>query len=115
MYVHPERPKYRKCSCGFTCHEKDSLMKNMVTCNKCGWVHFGVSREHAEAEVKQFNEYFDKLPKEKQDEYYGGKGSVITQYEHCMRCNEPHTNFRSAKYEDCPEGCTINPIIVDNS
>lgn len=75
----------------------------------------GVTRDYAEAAVKQFNEYFDTLSKEKQDEFYGGKGSSITQYENCMRCNEPHTNFRIAKYGDCPDGCTINPIIVEKT
>lgn len=86
-------------------------MDNLRTCNKCGWVHFGVSRKYAEDEVANFKVYFDSLPKEKQDDFYGGKPSNIKNYEHCMFCHGPYTNFRDAKYGDCPDGCTINPII----
>lgn len=84
------------------------------TCLKCGWVAFGVTREHAEQDVKKFNEYFATLSKEKQDEFYGGTGSSIVNYERCMLCNGPHTNFRDSKPGDYPEGCTLNPIIVED-
>jgi hypothetical protein len=70
-----------------------------------------VSREHAEHEVKSFNEYFATLTKEKQDDYYGGTGSSIEFYERCKSCGGPYTNFRPSQPGDCPEGCTINPII----
>lgn len=89
-------------------------MANLKTCNKCGWVHFAVSRKHAEDEVTKFNEYFDTLSKKEQDEFYSGKGSSIRQYEHCMLCDGSYTNFRDSKYGDCPDGCTINPIISED-
>jgi hypothetical protein len=88
-------------------------MSNTRTCNQCGWVAFGVTREHAEAEVKKFNAYFDTLSKDQQEEFYGGEGSSIQSYERCMLFNGPHTNFRESKPEDCPYGCTLNPIIVE--
>lgn len=43
------------------------------TCNNCGWVHFGVTREFAEAEVARFNAYFDALTQEQQEGIYGGQ------------------------------------------
>lgn len=82
-----------------------------VTCNKCGWVHMGVSREHAEDEVRRFNEYFDGLPVEKQEDYYGGKKSSVLNYEKCFRCGSNWENFRRSREGDCPDGCTIGPII----
>lgn len=114
MQLMPGRNGYRNCSCGYTCHEKDPLMKDYKTCNKCGWVHFGVSRWHAENEVSKFNKSFDALTKEHQEEYYGEKNSSIRQYEHCVACDESYTNFRDSKYGDCPDGCTINPIISED-
>lgn len=82
-----------------------------VTCNTCGWVHFGVTRKYAEDEVERFNKYFDGLPKETQEQLYGGKKSSIAQYEKCNLCGNNWKNFRLAKEGDCPPGCTIGPII----
>lgn len=81
------------------------------TCNNCGWVHFAVTRQHAEEEVKRFNEFFDTLTEEKQQQFYGGKHSTIAQYEHCFLCGNTYKDFRDAKEEDCPIGVTLGPII----
>jgi hypothetical protein len=81
-----------------------------VTCLKCGWVYFEVTREYAENEVKKFNEYFNGLTKEKQDEYYGGRGSSIKTYEQCW-CGSDYKNFRDSKEGDCPNGVTMSPMI----
>lgn len=89
-------------------------MDGMKTCNNCGWVHFGVTRAHAESEVASFKVYFDTLDKEKQDEWYDGKPSSIKDYDSCHRCSSSCTNFRDAKYGDSPDGCTIGPIIVED-
>jgi len=83
------------------------------TCNKCGWVHFGVSREFAEAEVERFNDYFHTLTEEKQRSNYGGRCSSIKQYEHCSFCGNDYTDFRDAEENDCPRGVTLGPIIKE--
>ena len=83
------------------------------TCNKCGWVHFAVTREFAENEVKEFNDYFDTLTEEEQQQYYGGRCSTIKQYEHCFFCGNTYKDFRDAKEDDCPIGVTLGPIIED--
>ena len=85
-------------------------MTNLRTCNNCGWVHFGVTRKHAEDEVKRFNEFYHTQSKEVQD-MYGGESS-IKNYEYCFRCGGLHTNMRVTKDGDCPGGCTIQPIIM---
>jgi hypothetical protein len=87
---------------------------NTRTCNKCDWVHFAVSRADAESEVARFNAYFDSLPKEKQELYYGGKNSSIEEYERCLACGNSYKDFRPAKHGDCPSGCTLNPIISED-
>lgn len=81
-----------------------------VTCNKCGRVHFGVTREDAQAEVDRFNRYFDTLTPENQEMF--GRRSSIDSYERCIACGNPYTNFRPSQPGDCPDGCTINPVIV---
>ncbi len=84
-----------------------------VTCNKCGWVWMEVSRDHAENEVRKFNLYFDGLSKKEQDDYYGGNKSSIKHYDGC-HCGNSYKNFRDFKPGDCPDGCTISPIIDRN-
>lgn len=84
-----------------------------VTCLNCGWVNAGVTRAHAEAEVSKFNDYFDTLSAEDQQEYYGGKRSTIEQYEGCFFCKG--TTFRPSEPGDCPDGCTIQPAIYEET
>lgn len=83
------------------------------TCLKCGWVHFGVTREDAEANVESFNRYYDRLPSEEQEQWYGGHCSTIEQYEKCFCCGGDWKNFRDEVEGDCPIGCTIQPIIYE--
>lgn len=85
--------------------------RGSVTCLKCGWVSFEVSRKYAEDEAARFNAFFDTLTPEQQQDYYGGKKATITFYEHCMLCGGSYTNFRPSRQGDCPDGCTINPIL----
>lgn len=85
-----------------------------VTCKKCGWVAFQVSREYAEDQVKRFNEYFESLTKKEQKELYGGKGASLSFYERCIGCGGSYKNFRTFKKDDCPDGCTLNPVISRN-
>lgn len=84
-----------------------------VTCNKCKWVHYQVSRQHAESEVKRFNEYFDTLDDEAKSAY-GGKKATLALYDRCGFCNGGYQNFRDFEPGDCPNGCTLSPIIDRN-
>lgn len=82
-----------------------------VTCKKCTWVSFEVSRKHAEAEVKKFNLYFNSLSKKEQKDNYGGKGAHISGYERCFLCGGSYKNFKRSLKKDIPIGSTIGPII----
>lgn len=82
-----------------------------VTC-KCGWVSFAVTKEYAENQVKEFNAWFETQSQETKDNY-GGVGSDIHAYA-CQRCgNEDPGVYRPAVEGDCPDGCTIGPVICD--
>ncbi len=83
------------------------------TCNKCGWVHFGVTSDFAEAEVKRFNEMYDELTAAEKERYYGSNPASMASYEKCSRCGNTYKDFRESKEDDCPNGCTIGPIIID--
>lgn len=83
------------------------------TCNNCGWVHFGVSRKFAIGEVNSFKKFYDKLSRQEQLDFYGGKTSSLRNYEHCFNCDSVYTNFRDSVPGDCPDGCTLQPIIYD--
>lgn len=82
------------------------------TCLKCGWVAFGITREHAEDQVSKFNDFFDKASQATRN-MYGNRPTSIAEYSHCFFCGGPHTNFRDAKPGDCPDGVTMQPIIVE--
>ena len=81
------------------------------TCNQCGWVAFGVTRQFAEDEVARFNKFFNESPPETQRLYAGP--SSVAHYECCIRCGNEYTKFHDSKEGDCPDGCTLNPIIVE--
>lgn len=83
------------------------------TCLECGWVAFGVTREFAEASVRQFNKAFDSWD-EATRETYGNRRSTVSDYECCFYCGGPHTSFRDAAEGDAPPGVTMNPIIVED-
>jgi len=81
------------------------------TCNRCGWVHVGVSRAEAESEVASFNAFFDAASQDTRHNF-GNRRSSITDYERCFHCGGPYTDFRNAIDGDRPAGCTLQPIIV---
>lgn len=93
--------------------ETERELSGAVTCGKCGWVHFSVTRKYAEEAVESFNRYFLNCTPE-QKEHFGGKGANLAPYLSCMLCGSPHTEFRDSKDGDCPDGCTLNPILHYN-
>lgn len=74
----------------------------------------GVTRAFAENAVAEFNTYFEAQVLSVR-EMFGNKPARISEYERCNRCGGPHTDFRAFAMGDCPDGCTIGPIIVELS
>jgi protein-arginine kinase activator protein McsA len=91
---------------------KKKKINSYYVCKACGWVHFGISRKFAQAEVKKFNEYFAKLDAQKQQDYYGGVASKVEDYEKCQKCGTSYKLFEQAADAIVPRGSTIGPIIV---
>jgi rubredoxin len=84
-----------------------------VSCNKCGWVHLGVSREEAIEQVNAFNFYFDSLKEEERIQYYGNTPASIEEYSACSRCGNDWKDFRRTLPEEVPDGSTIGAILFD--
>ena len=98
-------------------------MRKNVTCNNCGWVHFAVTRAHAKTQSKEFADFWNaasidtklcyfKLgttPAELPKTYDADKH--FARYTSCFQCGESYKNFRESKEDDCPIGCTIQPIL----
>lgn len=82
----------------------------LVACNKCSWVSMGVTREYAVAQVAEFNAW---LAAQKPDvqESYAGPSTLEKSYS-CIRCGNLD-DFRPAKPGDCPDGCTISPVVYE--
>ncbi len=85
------------------------------TCNKCGWVHFGVTREFAELSVERFNAYFETLSPFEQQDYYSNRKASIESYLKCFNCGNSYTDFRNSKDDDAPYGVTIQPILDEEN
>jgi len=87
-------------------------MKKMRTCKSCGWVHMGISKIECEDAVERFNKYFYTLSKKERKDYYGDKPAIISSYDKCFNCGGSYENFRDYEEGDCPDGVTIQPIMV---
>lgn len=83
----------------------------LCTCIHCGWVHFAVTDSYAKIESRKFMNYYKKQPKETQEMFGLGQTykKVYSGYVGCDVCGR--NQFRPAKDEDCPAGCTIGPVI----
>jgi len=84
-----------------------------LTCNKCGHVHFGISREEAEESVESFNRMYEDLTDAEKRRYYSSVPLTVEKYERCFNCGNNHKDVRPAVEDDCPRGATIQPIIED--
>jgi rubrerythrin len=65
------------------------------------------TKEQMEKEVNEFNDFFYSSSPETQ-EMFGGKPNNLNKYYRCWCGN---TTFRESQDGDCPDGCTIGPII----
>lgn len=81
---------------------------NLVTCVKCGWVSYPLTRDEAEKAVLQFNEWFEKQPPETK-EMFGNKPSTLNNYQ-CQCGGTTFREYDASKDADI-SGKTINPVI----
>jgi hypothetical protein len=102
---------------------KDLLGMLWVTCNNCGWVHVGVTAKYVLEQTASFGDYWDAADEHTRSSFWneevrGPMPDFYPRNEHadgyrkCLRCGGIYTNFRDFKEGDCPEGCTIGPILM---
>lgn len=89
------------------------MKDNLRTCNRCGWVSYGVTRKDAERSVAEFNKFYEAAPAATRESF--GGPSTILHYEVCIGCGGSYKNTRDSSPDDCPVGCTLNPIIVEEA
>ena len=85
-----------------------TMLSKTVSCLTCGWIHFEVTGEEALAQIKQYNDYCERVAPERGDL----KRASIDTYEHCLRCNGSYQNFDVIDETDIPLGITIGPILA---
>lgn|SRR3990167_3783326 len=86
--------------------------KKFTTCLQCGQVHFIVSLVEALAAIESFNKFFDEsLTDVQRQEFYKNHKASLDDYTKCAYCSTSYKNFRVFVENDCPDGCTINPIL----
>jgi len=81
------------------------------TCRACGTVGYAVSRQHAKAEVENFNNWYNAQPPETREHY--GRWSRMEDYERCRGCGALGTTFRPYVPGDCPAAVTLAPVVVE--
>lgn len=81
----------------------------LVTCCRCGWVHFAMSLDQVEHDVHRFNTFYDAAPTHVKECYH--QRSSVDNYKHCDGCGGSYKNFREYRNGDCPDGVTIGPIL----
>jgi hypothetical protein len=71
-----------------------------------------MSKQECVEEVNSFNEFYEKLSPVDKESY--GRKSSLDLYTHCHSCGNDYKNFKDALPDDCPDGCTIGPIMNRN-
>lgn len=81
-----------------------------VKCRRCGWLHFAVSAEYAQAHVESMGSYLDKVSAPERASF--GTRSLAA-YMHCFKCGADSAGFLAASEADAPRGVAIQPLVVE--
>ena len=87
-----------------------------MICNKCGWAHFGVTRDNAVNSIDDFLKYYNKLNEIEKTTFYGAEpvtfGSMYRKYLKCFHCGGHYNDFHAETEDDkVPIGVTMKPIV----
>jgi ribosomal protein L37E len=82
----------------------------LMTCLRCGRVHFAMTRAEIEAEVASFNRYMESASPQTRA-HFGNRTASLADYERCRRCGATYREFHPAVDNDAPDGVTLNPIM----
>ena len=76
-----------------------------VTCIECGRVSRAYTREKAEKQVEESNDWINSLPASEQSRHTRASLNMYV----CLGCGG--TEFRKSENGDCPDGVTLPPVI----
>lgn len=91
-------------------------MDNLVSCNKCGWVHFTVTTKYVKQWKKEWDETWLTMSEESK-EFYGCKNGPPTIEENYLCCNKCGNSYKDfSLYFDYKKmhGHTIGGILDKN-
>lgn len=90
------------------------LTTDLLTCKKCGWSFFKVSKEFMTREIKKFLDFYNSADDETKS-HYGNvtPERMLDEYTKCALCNSSHKNMRpyDSKQDNNLEGHTIGPML----
>lgn len=103
---------------GVSSETKEIMMSSdIVTCKKCFWSYFKVSKEYMVREIKSFLDFYNSQPEDVK-EHYGKQTpeSMLNTYTKCMICGDSHKNMREydLKTDNNLDGQTISPMLDPN-
>lgn len=78
-----------------------------VKCPGCGWVHAAIPLHHAEQTVRDENAERQRAGAE--------ATAAVSRYFRCFRCGGDTRAFVPATEADAPNGCTLQPVVIDQS
>lgn len=91
---------------------------NLKVCNKCGWIHFSISKKDVTEQVKEFGKFINSqdLPTRANFDYADRNWSFkehFSQYTKCFMCGNGYKDFRAASEYDYSRsrGHTLQPIL----
>jgi protein-arginine kinase activator protein McsA len=96
---------------------KDNDYMTIYVCDKCGWAHFGLTKDAIEKSAVEFMQYYDQLSEEQRKSYYGinpiTKEDFNNRTKICFNCGGSYKNFHIETPADkIPDGCTIQGILI---
>jgi len=80
-----------------------------VTCTHCGRVGVKYTPEQMNNAILRFNDWFESQTQSTKDNF-GNKQSKESDYS-CLTCGH-YGPYRLFKAGDCPDGCTISPVVI---
>lgn len=83
-------------------------MGPLVTCEKCSWISYAVSKAYAEKEVEEFLAFYDSMPKDQAENLYGKRRGHNYK---CLRCNGDKFRPTTTAESNAIYGSTISPVV----
>ena len=89
--------------------------QKILICNKCGWAHVAITEAGAQEQARDFETYYNSLPQEKREMYYGAgydREASLARQRACFRCGNSHQDFcERGPQHKIPLGSTLQGII----